>query len=94
MTGATSLIAAGAAAARAGAADDLQAKLLALTKHGQPRLSLIDGGWYCVVEMTTAIKGATFRVDSAFGHATPSAAVDQVDTRIKDAIAAIGGAAA
>ena len=71
---------------------DLQAKLLALAKHGRPRLSLIDNGWYCVVEMYNSVAGAEFRVCSDFMQPTPAAAVDQVAARIRAAVSTYGGA--
>jgi len=61
--------------------------LIDMCRYGQPRLSLLDGGWYCKIAMHVAAKGASFDIASDFGQRTPREAVDQCRARIRETIA-------
>ncbi len=54
----------------------------ALCYYGKPRLSPLVSGWYCVVEMHVASKGASFEIKSDFDHATPGDAARMCASRI------------
>jgi hypothetical protein len=57
-----------------------------LIRYGRPRLSYIDNGWYCTVEMNTNTTGTQFNVASEFYHKNPNAAVKQCHERIDAAL--------
>jgi hypothetical protein len=67
----------------------LEILLLALTKFGLPRLSMMTDGWYCEVGMNTNSDGVSFTVKSDFYLATPRMAVMQCSSRIDQAIKTI-----
>lgn len=69
--------------------EDLQELMLYLIRYGRPRLSYLDGGWYCKVEMNTNTKGTQFDVASEFNHPTPIAAAKQCHERIVNAMKAL-----
>lgn len=73
--------------------DPLEQNLAELSKFGKPSVNLINGGWYCRVEMHIAdgVKGATFDVKSEFGHAQPSTAVVECLSRAKECARKAGG---
>lgn len=60
---------------------DLEAVLLQLTRHGNPRLSLHDTGWHCRIDMHVAAAGAQFTVASDFNQVTPLSAAEQCAER-------------
>lgn len=69
--------------------EDLQDLMLYLIRYGKPRISYLDGGWYCKVEMNTNTKGTQFDVASDFSHATPIAAAKECHERIVNAMKAL-----
>ena len=69
--------------------EDLQELMVYLIRYGRPRLSYLDGGWYCKVEMNTNTKGTQFDVASEFNHPTPIAAAKQCHERIVNAMKAL-----
>lgn len=69
--------------------EDLQELMVYLIRYGRPRLSYLDGGWYCKVEMNTNTKGTQFDVASEFSHPTPIAAAKQCHERIVNAMKAL-----
>lgn len=69
--------------------EDLQELMLYLIRYGRPRISYLDGGWYCKVEMNTNTKGTQFDIASEFNHPTPIAAAKQCHERIDNALKAL-----
>jgi hypothetical protein len=69
--------------------EDLQELMLYLIRYGRPRLSYLDGGWYCKVEMNTNTKGTQFDIASEFNHSTPMSAAKQCHERITNALKAL-----
>lgn len=69
--------------------EDLQELMVYLIRYGRPRLSYLDGGWYCKVEMNTNTKGTQFDVASEFNHPTPISAAKQCHERIVNAMKAL-----
>lgn len=69
--------------------EDLQELMIYLIRYGKPRVSYLDGGWYCKVEMNTNTKGTQFDVASDFGNPTPIAAAKQCHERIVNAMKAL-----
>jgi hypothetical protein len=70
--------------------EDLQAELIDLIKYGHPRISHLQGGWYCKVEMNTNTVGANFNIDSTFNHPSPMSALKQCKERIENALKQLG----
>jgi hypothetical protein len=64
----------------------LDEHLTFLIRYGRPRLSYLDKGWYCKVEMNTNTTGTQFDVSSEFGHLNPNEAVKQCHERIDAAL--------
>jgi hypothetical protein len=65
---------------------NLEQLLEAICHYGRPRLSLLVGGWVCVVEMHVASEGASFEIKSEFNHATPGDAARMCASRIVAAL--------
>ena len=61
-----------------------------MCRYGQPKLSMMDGGWHCWIKMHVASKGATFEIKSEFGHQSPMAATNECHERIVSTIRNIG----
>lgn len=57
-----------------------------LLRYGKPRLSFLDKGWYCKVEMNTNTVGTQFDVASAFDQPTPLHAARMCHERILNAL--------
>ena len=68
----------------------LEELLLMMAKHGKPRVSLMRGGWFSIVEMHVASAGVSFDVQSNFDCPTPSAAAKQCLTRIMETLSKYG----
>lgn len=64
----------------------LESMLIAMTAFGAPRISQIDNGWYCVINMRVAAKGAEFKIDSEIRHKTPTAAARECLQRIHETL--------
>lgn len=62
--------------------DDLSEILVEMLKYGHPRVSHLNGGWHCNVEMNTNTTGSEFKIRSEFDMATPIAAAKQCHERI------------
>lgn len=71
-------------------AKTLEEMLMALAKHGKPRLSHDGGGWYCAVEMYVCASGVDFKVASEFSRPSPMAAAQQCAQRLDKALSDIG----
>ncbi len=69
--------------------EDLQELITYMIRYGKPRLSYLDGGWYCKVEMNTNTTGTQFDVASEFGMPTPMQAAKQCHERIINALKAL-----
>lgn len=69
---------------------ELEEFMVYLIRYGKPRLSYLDGGWYCKVEMNTNTKGTQFDVASEFNQPTPLHAVRMCNERIEGAMKALG----
>jgi hypothetical protein len=69
---------------------ELEELMVYLIRYGKPRLSYIDKGWYCKVEMNTNTKGTQFDVASDFEQPTPLHAVRMCHERIIGAMKALG----
>lgn len=61
---------------------DLETILAKLAQHGRPSLSLFDSGWCCTTDMHVSAAGASFKVRSDFGLASPIQAAAQCAERI------------
>jgi hypothetical protein len=70
--------------------EDLQAMLTYMIRYGRPRLSYLDNGWYCKVEMNTNTAGTQFDVASDFGCQTPVLAAKECHQRIINALKTLG----
>jgi hypothetical protein len=70
--------------------EDLNVELQELIKFGHPRISHLQGGWYCKVEMNTNTVGAKFDIDSGFDHPTPMSALKVCRERITNALNQLG----
>lgn len=68
----------------------LEELMIYLIRYGKPRLSYLDQGWYCKVEMNTNTKGTQFDVASDFGQPTPLHAARTCHERIINAMKALG----
>ena len=66
--------------------DDLQELMVEMIKYGHPRVSHMQGGWYCCVQMNTNTTGAKFDISSEFSHPTPMSAAKECYTRIQTAL--------
>ena len=66
----------------------LDEKLIALTKYGKPRISVVDG-WSACIDMSVSANGVDFSIRSDFGCRTPSAAVDQLISRLKSTLGSL-----
>jgi len=69
--------------------EDLQELMTYMIRYGKPRLSYLEGGWYCKVEMNTNTTGTQFDVASEFGMSTPMQAAKQCHERIINALKAL-----
>ena len=69
---------------------DLEELMVYLIRYGKPRVSYLDGGWYCKVEMNTNTKGTQFDVASEFNQPTPLHAARMCHERIVGAMKALG----
>lgn len=67
---------------------DLEQTLLRLNHYGKPRVSRMDRGWYCVVEMFVQAEGASVDIKSESNHPSPSTAaqecLDRVSAVVRD----------
>lgn len=61
-----------------------------MVRYGKPRVSYLDGGWYCRVEMNTNTAGTQFDVSSDFGQPTPLQAARMCHERIIAALKTLG----
>ena len=68
----------------------LEELLTYMIRYGKPRLSYIDKGWYCKVEMNTNTEGTQFDVASDFDQPTPLHAARMCHERIENALRVIG----
>lgn len=68
----------------------LSAMLDRLLRYGHPRLSHIDSGWYCKIEMYVGDKGVDFKIASDFGHPTPEAAARETIERLAKTLQTLG----
>lgn len=66
----------------------LDDKLIALTKYGKPRVSMVDG-WSACIDMSVSANGVDFSIRSDFGCKTPSLAVDQLISRLKSTLGSL-----
>lgn len=69
---------------------ELEELMVYLIRYGRPRLSYLDKGWYCKVEMNTNTTGTQFDVASEFGNPTPIGAAKQCHERIVAALKQLG----
>lgn len=69
---------------------ELEELMVYMIRYGKPRVSYLDGGWYCKVEMNTNTKGTQFDVASEFNQPTPLQAARQCHERIIGAMKALG----
>lgn len=67
-------------------AGGLEEALDALSKFGQPRLSKVDGGWHCSMELFVSTMGTTLTVRSEFDHPKHIDAVRECAKRVIDVI--------
>ncbi len=65
------------------ATTDLESSLNSLCSFGQPKLSKMDNGWYCRIDMFVSSEGASFEIQSNFDHKTPSDAVNTLIERLQ-----------
>lgn len=49
-----------------------------LLKHGKPRLSKQNGGWYANIEMFVTGEGVDFTIKTGFDEDSPNAAVNEL----------------
>jgi hypothetical protein len=68
----------------------LEELLTYMIRYGKPRISYLDKGWYCKVEMNTNTKGTQFDVASDFDQPTPLQAARMCHERIIGAMKALG----
>lgn len=68
---------------------DLSGKLQWLCLFGKPNIHRHEG-WSANIAMNTNSTGSEFKVRSEFGHTTVDAAVDEMISRMLEAIAALG----
>lgn len=68
----------------------LEELMVYMIRYGKPRISYLDGGWYCKVEMNTNTSGTQFDVASEFSHKDPSTAARQCHERIIAALKQLG----
>lgn len=66
--------------------------LVALSAYGKPRLSRMDKGWLCSVEVHSSAKGASIDVRSEFNCQTPKQAMLQCCVRLHDLVTSITAA--
>ena len=64
--------------------DQLEATLIALTKYGRPRVSMLGNEWYACVELHSRAPGFDATAKSDFDHLTPTAAAIQLLNRLQD----------
>lgn len=67
----------------------LEQLLAELCKFGRPCLRLMDGGWYCNIEMLTTTAGTDFKVASDFRLSDPGIAARMCLDRVHAAVSAI-----
>lgn len=70
--------------------EGLDELLVSMCRYGQPKLSMLDGGWHCWIKMHVQTKGTSFEIKSEFGHNSPMAAAKECAERIATTLAAIG----
>jgi hypothetical protein len=68
----------------------LEELLTYMIRYGKPRISYLDKGWYCKVEMNTNTEGTQFDVASDFDQPTPLHAARMCHERIENALRVIG----
>lgn len=68
----------------------LEELLTYMIRYGKPRVSYLDGGWYCKVEMNTNTAGTQFDVASDFSQPTPLHAARMCHERIVTALKTLG----
>lgn len=84
-------------AAKAGITQQVPAalndRLVWLSRFGKPRVSMQDSGWSAGIRMHVAdsVQGASFEVNSEFGHADPEDAVTQLIDRMLSTLAQLKG---
>jgi len=71
----------------------IEDRLIWLCRFGTPRVFRMNQGWHSAIEMNTNTTGAKFEIMSAFDCKTPSESVEQLISRMVDALGAIGEAA-
>lgn len=59
-------------------------------RFGKMRVSRMSEGWYANIEMNTNITGATFKIESEFGEATPRQAAQVCIDRMHTALENLG----
>lgn len=70
--------------------ETLEDLMVYMIRYGKPRLSYIQDGWYCKVEMNTNTTGTQFDVASDFSHKQPLLAAKQCHERIMQALKQLG----
>lgn len=65
---------------------EIEELMVFMVRYGRPRISYLDNGWYCKVEMNTNTAGTQFDVASEFGQPTPLTAARQCHERITNAL--------
>ncbi len=68
---------------------ELNELLLYLNRFGLPSLNRITAGWYCALEVFVAAKGATFKIQSDYGHQAPILAALECQQRLNAALSQI-----
>jgi hypothetical protein len=61
---------------------DLESILTKLAQRGAPAIRMMDGEWYCYVEMYVNAAGAKFKVASSFKHPSALSAAMECAERI------------
>ena len=59
----------------------LEEGLMLLTKYGNPRIVMIDGDWYAVVDLFVKAEGASGSINSGFNNTSPTDALNLLITR-------------
>lgn len=73
--------------------ESLEELMVSMCRYGQPKLSMLDSGWNCWIQMRVQSAGASFEIRSEFGHKEPIAAAKECADRIAETLAKIGSAA-
>lgn len=63
-------------------------RLVALSRFGEPRISMLRGDWHSSIELKLPTTGATLDIRSGFNHPSPVSALTELEERVREVLSA------